>query len=543
MVLITFCWAENESRTLRLNSGYDCPLVGIGTGGFRTGGPPQGKVAIQLIHDAIDSGYRHIDTASAYGNEKAIGQAVTEVLAKGVLKRQELFITTKLMPNPTNTRDETLKSVQLSIQNLNTSYVDLMLIHMPSDDLAVNDKVWSALEEAVAQKLIRSIGVSNFNAQQIDSLLKNAKVVPAMLQVESHPQVNQRQLISYSDKHGIHLTAYSPLGAGTLIKNPTIVSIGKSHNKSAATVMIRWQVQRGVAAIPKSLKLNYIKENIDVFDWTLTDNEMKTFRLNNGVDCPVIGLGTGGFDGAPQGELVKQMVRDAIDVGYRLIDTAAYYGNEEAIGDAVNEVITNGKVRREELFISTKVFLLIGQSIPISRAETVENVRIGIQKLNQTYVDMILFHFPSESDEINREVWSGLEDALNQGLVRAIGVSNFNVQQLESLIQTANVLPAMNQIESHPQLSQRQLLDYCSRYKIRVTAYSPLGAGTLISNSKLISIGNKYNKTSAQVMIRWQIQRGVVAIPKSTKADRLRDNFNVFDFSLTDEEMNIIENM
>ncbi|CAG2104893.1 unnamed protein product [Medioppia subpectinata] len=252
--------------------------IGLGTGGNRTGGPPQGKVAIQSIHDAIDSGYRHIDTAIDYQNEKAIGQAVTEVLAKGVIKRQELFITTKLMPNPTNTREETLKSVQLSIQNLNTSYVDLMLIHMPSNDLAVNDKVWSALEEAVAQKLIRSIGVSNFNAQQIDSLLKNAKVVPAMLQVESHPQVNQRQLISYSNKHGIHLTAYSPLGAGTLIKNPTIVEIGKSHNKSAATVMIRWQVQRGVVAIPKSLKLNYIKENIDVFDWTLTDNEMKVLE-------------------------------------------------------------------------------------------------------------------------------------------------------------------------------------------------------------------------------------------------------------------------
>ncbi|CAG2179108.1 unnamed protein product, partial [Oppiella nova] len=161
----------------------------------------------------------------------------------------------------------------------------------------------------------------------------------------------------------------------------------------------------------------------------LAENVSKTFRLNNGVDCPVIGLGTGGFDGAPQGELVKQMVRDAIDVGYRLIDTAALYGNEEAIGEAVNELISAGKVRREDLFISTKIFLLIGQSIPISRSETVENVRLGLQKLNQSYVDLILFHFPSQSDEINREIWSGLEDALSQGLVRSIGVSNFNVQQ------------------------------------------------------------------------------------------------------------------
>ena len=158
-------------------------------------------------------------------------------------------------------------------------------------------------------------------------------------------------------------------------------------------------------------------------------------------------------------------------------------------------------------------------------------------------MDLILFHFPSQSDEINREIWSGLEDALSQGLVRSIGVSNFNVQQLQSLVQTVNVFPAMNQIESHPQLSQRQLIDYCFQYNIRVTAYSPLGAGSLIGNPTLVDIGKKYGKSSAQVMIRWQIQRGVVAIPKSTKRDRLRDNINVFDFSLTEQEMKTIEEM
>ncbi|CAG2179109.1 unnamed protein product [Oppiella nova] len=227
-----------------------------------------------MVHDATDVGYKHIDTASAYLNEKAVGQAVTEVIAKGVLKREDLFITTKIMPVDTDSKAEALKGVALALEKLNTTYVDLMLIHRPSTD-AVNSEVWSALEEAVSEKHIKSIGVSNFQISQIDSLLKSAKIIPAMLQVESHPQQNQDQLIEYCNKHDIRMTAYSPLGAGTLLKDATIGSIGKSHNKSAASVMIRWQVQRGVVAIPKSTKRNYLIENIDVFDWSLTDNEMK----------------------------------------------------------------------------------------------------------------------------------------------------------------------------------------------------------------------------------------------------------------------------
>ncbi|CAG2109294.1 unnamed protein product [Medioppia subpectinata] len=266
------------SRYVRLNNGIDCPIVGLGTGGHKAGGPPQGKVVIEMVHNAVDDGYRHIDTSSNYLNEEAIGKALNEIFAAGKVKREDMFITTKITPNATQSRTEALNGVHLALKKLNTTYVDLMLIHRAAIDPNVNDEVWKGLEDALAQKLVKSIGISNFDVQQIDSLLKNAKIIPAMLQVESHPQQNQRQLIDYCRKYDIHLTAYSPLGAGTLIKNPTIVSIGKSHNKSAATVMIRWQVQRGVVAIPKSTKNAYIIENIDVFDWTLTDNEMKVLE-------------------------------------------------------------------------------------------------------------------------------------------------------------------------------------------------------------------------------------------------------------------------
>ncbi|XP_054160961.1 uncharacterized oxidoreductase YtbE-like [Oppia nitens] len=273
-------------------------------------------------------------------------------------------------------------------------------------------------------------------------------------------------------------------------------------------------------------------------------NVTKTFRLNNGVDIPVIGLGTGGFDGAPQGELVKQMVRDAIDVGYRLIDTAAYYGNEPAIGETIDELVGSGKVRREELFVSTKAFLLFGDnSQAVTRTETVHNVRLALSKLNQTYLDMMLFHWPSDSAPVNQEIWRGLEDALQLGLVRTIGVSNFDLSKLEQLLETAKVVPAVNQIESHPKLSQRPMIDFCNQYGIRMTAYSPLGAGSLVDLPLLTEIGNRYAKSAAQVMLRWQIQRGVVVIPKSTKRYRLIENINIFDFNLTDEEVKLIEDL
>ncbi len=266
---------------VRLNNGHDCPLVGLGTGGFRTGGPPQDEVVKQMIRDAIDVGYRHFDTASAYMNENAIGQVVNELINEGKVKREDIFITTKIFANFSTEhkgRKEALDSVHLSLQKLNLTYIDLMLIHFPTNDSMTNSEVWSGLEEAVNQTLVKSIGVSNFNIEQLTSLLKTAKIIPAMNQVESHPKMNQKELMDFCSKHGIHLTAYSPLGAGTLITDPTIVEIGKKHNKSAAQVMIRWQIQRGVVAIPKSTKKERIKENIEVFDFSLTDEEMKTLE-------------------------------------------------------------------------------------------------------------------------------------------------------------------------------------------------------------------------------------------------------------------------
>ncbi|CAG2176561.1 unnamed protein product, partial [Oppiella nova] len=225
ITVLGYSQAQNVSRVVHLNNGIDCPIVGLGTGGHRAGGPPQDKVVIQMVHDAVEVGYRHIDTASNYFNEEAIGKAITDLIATGKVKRQDMFITTKITANETDSRAEALSGVHLALQKLNTTYVDLMLIHRASNISEVNDEVWKGLEEALSQKLVKSIGISNFDVSQMESLMKTAKVIPAMLQVESHPQENQNQLIKFCNQYNIRVTAYSPLGAGTLITNPTIGAI------------------------------------------------------------------------------------------------------------------------------------------------------------------------------------------------------------------------------------------------------------------------------------------------------------------------------
>ena len=236
------------------------------------------------------------------------------------------------------------------------------------------------------------------------------------------------------------------------------------------------------------------------------------------------------------------MVKDAIAAGYRHIDTADYYENEQAIGQALNDMFKQGKVKREEVFVTTKIFF---QNYPSSnrKKKTVEEVEKSLKKLGLDYVDSILIHWPASDPKVNSEIWSGLEEALDKRMVRAIGVSNFNEKQLEELMRSAKVVPHVNQISSNPRQSNQNLIDYCKRFGIQVTAYSPLGKGSVLKDKTIMDIAKKHNKTAAQVVIRWHLQRGVVAIPQSTKTERIKENFNVWDFSLTEAQMKKISAM
>ena len=251
-----------------LNTHQKMPQIGLGT--WQATGAP----VVQAVKDALEIGYRHIDSAQVYGNEKEVGQALHAQIAAGIVKREDVFVTTKVWPDGSN-QQKALQTIHNSLKNFNLSYVDLVLVHFPHGDYA---NTYKGLEDAYNQKLTRSIGISNFNREQIDHLLKTAKVKPAVNQINIHPTLNQDDTVSYCNKLGISVTGYSPLGTGNLVKNPTLAAIGKKYKKTASQVAIRWQIQRGLVVIPKSTHKQYILEDFEVFDFELSTDDMNTIH-------------------------------------------------------------------------------------------------------------------------------------------------------------------------------------------------------------------------------------------------------------------------
>lgn len=213
------------------------------------------------------SGYRLVDTAQAYGNEADVYQGIKE----SGIKRKDIFITTKISPD--NMRNHTVReSLDKSIEALGGEYIDLVLIHWPVEGEI--EQTWEIMEEYTKNGKIRAIGLSNFNPHHIDSLLTYAKIKPVINQIEIHPYMTQQEVAGYTFNKGIQVQAWSPLATGTILDNKTIEKIAKNHNKSVAQVILRWDIQRGLATIPRAENLDYIKENIDIFDFELTPVEM-----------------------------------------------------------------------------------------------------------------------------------------------------------------------------------------------------------------------------------------------------------------------------
>jgi diketogulonate reductase-like aldo/keto reductase len=257
-------------------------------------------------------------------------------------------------------------------------------------------------------------------------------------------------------------------------------------------------------------------------------------KLNTKYEVPIIGIGTW----QATGDQVVQAVKDALAAGYRHIDTAWFYHNEKEVGQGVHESIKAGVVKREDVFVTTKIWPT--DQISNDHPKSLKTIHHSLTQMNFTYIDLVLVHWPQGNYS---DVYKGLEDAYDQKLVRSIGVSNFHINEIETLMKTAKVKPAMNQIQIHPKMNQDELVDYCKKQDIAITGYSPLGQGSLINDHTLVDIGKKHNKTSAQVMIRWQIQRELVVIPKSVHKERIIENFNVFDFELTADEMKTIHDL
>lgn len=247
--------------------------------------------------------------------------------------------------------------------------------------------------------------------------------------------------------------------------------------------------------------------------------------LHNGVTMPWLGLGVYKVD---DGEEVIQSVETALANGYRSIDTAAVYQNEVGVGQAIQ----NSGLPRDQLFITSKVW-----NSSQGYEETLQAYEDSLARLNLDYLDLYLIHWPAPKLNQYQDTWRALEKLYQDGKVRAIGVSNFQITHLTELIDNCTIVPMVNQVEFHPHLTQEPLRDFCREHKIQVEAWSPLKQGQLLKDPTLVKIAEKYQKSTAQVIIRWDLQSGVVTIPKSVKADRIVANADVFDFELTDQEM------
>ncbi|MBW2960618.1 aldo/keto reductase [Mesonia sp. JHPTF-M18] len=258
----------------------------------------------------------------------------------------------------------------------------------------------------------------------------------------------------------------------------------------------------------------------------ITDIQGK-ITLHNGIEMPYLGLGV---YKSKDGNEVKNAISFALNAGYRLIDTASFYGNEKGVGEAIRE----SKLSRDEIFVTTKVW-----NDDQGYENTLKAFEISIKKLGLDYLDLYLIHWPVP--DVLEETWQALEKLYIEGKVKAIGVCNCLKHQLETIKKSGTILPMVLQNEFHPKLVQQELIDYCKKQNIYYQAWSPLMRGQILNNKTLTEIARKYNKSVAQIIIRWDLQKGILTIPKSVHKNRIEENAAVFNFQLSSDEIKKID--
>lgn len=253
---------------------------------------------------------------------------------------------------------------------------------------------------------------------------------------------------------------------------------------------------------------------------------MKTKDLNvtlhNGIKIPVIGFGTYKIQ---EGKEVIQSVKDALEIGYRHIDTASFYNNEKGVGEAIRE----SGIPREKIFITTKIW-----NSDQGYASTFKAFERSLKNMKLDYLDLYLIHWPKA---LSKDTWRAMEKLYQDGLIKAIGVSNFHIPHLQELINNCEIKPMVNQVEFHPYLVQPKLLDFCQKERIKYEAWSPLMQGSIGEISLIKELAEKYGKSPAQIVLRWDIQKDVITIPKSTNYNRIKENFEIFDFEMSQDDI------
>ena len=254
-----------------------------------------------------------------------------------------------------------------------------------------------------------------------------------------------------------------------------------------------------------------------------------TAKLHNGTEMPYLGLGV---YKTKDGAEVKAAINFALEAGYRHIDTASFYKNEEGVGEAVKA----SAIPREEIFVTTKVW-----NDDQGYEETLKAFDISLQKLKMDYVDLYLIHWPVPGKYL--ETWTALEKLYEEGKAKAIGVCNCLPHHIEAIMDEGRIKPMLLQNEFHPRLVQQPVMDFCKKNEIQYQAWSPLMRGRILENEKLRKLASKYGKSPAQIIIRWDLQKGVITIPKSVHKERIEENADIFDFQLSSEEIALIDSL
>lgn len=262
---------------------------------------------------------------------------------------------------------------------------------------------------------------------------------------------------------------------------------------------------------------------------------MEYIEFYNGNQMPMLGLGTFRVE---NDDTCKEAVKHAIESGYRSIDTAKVYGNEEQVGQGIKEGLESTGLNREDIFVTSKLFFE-----DFGRKNVAQAYETSIQKLGLDYLDLYLVHWPGTNEAIMIDTWKGMEDLYKDNKVKNIGVSNFNPDHFEALLAQVSIKPVINQVEFHPYFTQEKLRKYLEAQNIYMESWSPFMNAQILNDETLNEIGKEVNKSAAQVIIKWNMQHNVVVIPKSVTSSRIEENIDVFDFELSAEQMKRIDDL